>query len=175
MKAKILLLAGISLVIVLARLPSAIFELRADDKNVFDKNQPALSEFDPEFVAEMTKAAEETLEDYEAAYHAGTARSTDVCVWSRRLLDGQRALAKTPAEKMAALRAHRVRMKKLFMKVNALYIEGVKGGEAERFDEVRYYLAEATALIEQATPPEERGPARVEVNFSVPEGMHVQW
>lgn len=175
MKTKMMLVVGMLSLIDFGPSPRAICDLRADDKVASDKNQPALSELDPDFVVEMTRAAEDTLEAYEAAYNAGTARSTDVCIWSRRLLDGQRALAKTHAEKMADLRAHRERMKNLFMKVNALYIEGVKGGEAERFDEVRYYLAEATALVEQATPPEERGPARVEVTFSGPEGMHVQW
>lgn len=176
MKTKILLLAGILVVMGLAKSPLTNSELRADDdQNVSGRNQSALAELDRELVAEMAKAAERTYEATDAAYNAGAATSTELYVWSRRWLDGQRALAKTNKQEMAALRVHRERMKRLFLKINALYIEGVKGGEAERFHAAQYYLTEATALVEQATAPEKRGPAKVEVAFHGPEGMLVQW
>lgn len=149
--------------------------LRADDQqNGAEKNDVAAAELDPDLV-EMAKAAEQTYEAFQSAYQAGTATSTDVYIWSRRWLDSQRALAKNHAEQMTALRQHRRRMMKMFLQINALYIEGVKGGEAERFHAAQYYLAEANALLGQAATPDEKGPAKAKVAFSGPEGMIVQW
>lgn len=175
MKNRCLLAAGLLIVVGAMHGRGLSARLRADDQqNDAEKNDVAAAELDPDLV-EMTTAAELTYEAFEAAYNAGTATSTDLYVWSRRWLDSQRLLAKNHAEQMTALRHHRRRMMKMFLTINALYIAGVRGGEAEHFHAAQYYLAEANALLEQAATPDERGPAKARVAFSGPEGMIVQW
>lgn len=174
MKNRCLLAAGLLILAGAAqgRGPSA--RLHADDQqNGAEEKDVAPAELDPDLV-EMTAAAKQTYQAFEAAYNAGTATSTDLYVWSRRWLDSQRALATSHDKEMAALRNHRRRMMKMFLKINALYIEGVRGGEAEHFHAARYYLAEANTLLEQAGTPDEKA-AKAKVAFSGPEGMIVQW
>jgi hypothetical protein len=95
----------------------------------------------------MSKTAAETFEATKASYDVGTTIMSNIYVWSRRWLEGERALARTDAEEIAALQAHRQRMLQLMKKIRALYITGTKGGETEKFAATKFYLAEADAWL----------------------------
>ena len=98
----------------------------------------------------MLEAAKNTLEATKAGYDAGTAPMPDVYVWSQRVAEAERALAKNKRDEIAALMGHWRRMGTLHGKVGALYRAGSKGGEAERFFATKYYLAEAELRLAEA-------------------------
>ncbi|HVA47739.1 MAG TPA: M56 family metallopeptidase [Pirellulales bacterium] len=126
----------------------------------------------------MAAAAAKTFEATRASYDVGTEVMSNVYVWSRRWLEAERALAETDAQELAALRAHRQRMKQLMLKVRAFYVTGSRGGEEPKFYATKFYLAEADAWLESAKnrghdqPPPLR---KVPVSFGGPKGMDVRW
>jgi hypothetical protein len=73
----------------------------------------------------------------------GTLRAEDLFPWSRRVLDAERAVAENKADELRSLADHWKRMRQLRRKVEALFIAGAKGGEAETYAAARYYAAEA--------------------------------
>lgn len=98
----------------------------------------------------MLEAAKKTLEATNAGYDAGTAPMPDVYIWSRRVADAERSLARNKREEIAALMGHWSRMAILNRKVGELYHAGSKGGEVERFFATKYYLAEAELGLAEA-------------------------
>src|SRR5260370_1327239 len=81
----------------------------------------------------MVKGARLTYEASQAAYDVGAAVFSDLYTWSRRWLEAERAVAEANDGKFVALKDHSKRMTQLFRKVEALHVEDVKGGEAEKF------------------------------------------
>lgn len=112
-----------------------------------EQAEGAAARVDPDLLQNTAEAAEKAYECYLSSYDAGTAVSSDVYTWSRHWAEAERALAKDKDAERAALKDHRDRMERLFRKVNALYREGVKGGEAERFYAAKFYLAEAEVWL----------------------------
>jgi hypothetical protein len=98
----------------------------------------------------MLAAAAKTYEATTAAYNAGTAPGQDVYVWSRRWLEADRNLAKNDRDQLAALTAHWERTHALYKRVEALYRNGSKGGEAEMYFAMRFYVAEAELFLADA-------------------------
>lgn len=98
----------------------------------------------------MLEAAAKTYEATAAGYDAGTAPGQDVYIWSRRWLDAERSLAKNDHHQLAALTAHWERMHTLYRKIEALYRHGSKGGEAEKYFAMRFYVAEAELFLADA-------------------------
>jgi beta-lactamase regulating signal transducer with metallopeptidase domain len=126
----------------------------------------------------LARDAAKTYEATTASYDVGTSIMADVYVWSRRWLDAERNLARTDAEEIVAMRAHRHRMKNLFLKVNALYTTGSKGGELEKFHATKYYLAEADVWLAEArsrATGKQESVEDVRVSFEGPAGMIVTW
>ncbi|HEV3341975.1 MAG TPA: hypothetical protein VG125_16525, partial [Pirellulales bacterium] len=126
----------------------------------------------------MSAAAAKTFEATHASYEVGTEIMSNVYVWSRRWLEAERALARTDAEEIAALEAHRARMKQLMLKIRALYMTGTKGGEMEKFNATRFYLAEADAWLGTAKNRGLDKPAplvNVSFSFRGPDDLRVRW
>jgi hypothetical protein len=91
----------------------------------------------------MLDWAEKTYEATNASYQVGTEVFANVYVWSRRWLEAERALAETKDDDLSALLGHWNRTYRLHLKIKALYREGIKGGEAEKYRASEYYVAEA--------------------------------
>ena len=100
--------------------------------------------------AAMVAAAEKTYEAAAAGYDAGTATTADVYTWSRRWAVSERGLAETKRDEAAALMGHWRRMGRLNSKVEALWRNGVRGGENEKYFATKYYLAEAELMLAEA-------------------------
>ncbi len=132
---------------------------------------------DRTLLKKMVDDAAKAYEASKASYDVGTEVMSNVYVWSRRWLEAERALAQTDEEEIAALRAHRERMRRLFLLINAFYTAGTRGGETPKFFATKYYLAEADVWLAAA---KNRGaePAPIEkvpVSFDGPAGMVVKW
>ena len=133
---------------------------------------------DRRMLQRMADAAAKTFEATKASYDVGTEVMSNVYVWSRRWLEADRALARSDADEIAALEAHRRRMRQLMMKIRAMYVTGTKGGEIERFAATKFYLAEADAWLASAQNRglDEPAPLKaVSFEFRGPAGLTVQW
>jgi len=133
---------------------------------------------DRTLLEQLTADAAHAYEATKASYEVGTSVMADVYVWSRRWLDAERNLAQTDADEIASLRAHRERMKNLFLKVNALFMFRVKGAEPPKFFAAKYYLAEADVWLAAAKSRDAAKPApikNVSISFDGPKGMTVTW
>lgn len=97
----------------------------------------------PDQARAMLAAAQKAWVANKASYDVGTATLASVHLWSRQLLLAERALANNKDEDLAALTDYWKRSKQTYLKVRALYTTATRGGEAERFAEAGYYLAEA--------------------------------
>lgn len=131
----------------------------------------------PAMLEEMSYTAAKAYEATAAGYDVGTEILANVHLWSRRWLEAERALAETDAEEIAAIQAHRQRMKLLLRKVKALNDHGVKGGEQEKFFAAKYYLAEANAWLTAARHRGDKPPmlSKLNIEFHGPKGMAVRW
>ena len=72
----------------------------------------------------MFEAAKKTSDVTAEEYDFGRVTLTDVYAWSRRLLDAERNLAKTKQAEIDACAGHWKRMKRLHVKVSALFQAG---------------------------------------------------
>lgn len=97
----------------------------------------------PDQARAMLAAAQKAWQANKASYDVGTTTLGNVHLWSRQLLLAERALAKNKDEDLAALTDYWKRSKQTYLKVRALYTAATRGGEAERYAEASYYLAEA--------------------------------
>ncbi|HVX62389.1 MAG TPA: M56 family metallopeptidase [Pirellulales bacterium] len=95
----------------------------------------------------LLQAARKTSEITTKEYDEGTVTLTMVYVWSRRLLDAERALAKNQQEDLEALQDHRQRMQRLLQKTKALHEKGARGGEEQKLRALEYYVAEVELWI----------------------------
>lgn len=159
---KFLVMAPVAALLVAAAVDWQLVERESDAAEQEAKGSRLESNVDPAMYREMEETAAKTYEATKASYDMGTEIMANLYVWSRRWLDAERALTKTDAEELAALRAHRERMKKLMMKVRALYATGSKGGEAERFFASKYYLAEADTWLAAAKNRKAQKPGELE-------------
>ncbi|HUY32928.1 MAG TPA: hypothetical protein VMV69_09115 [Pirellulales bacterium] len=98
----------------------------------------------------MLKAAKKTYAATQVSYQAGKAPFSETYAWSRRWLEAERALAKDKNGELAALKDHWKRMRPSYLKIKALYLGGIKGGEAETFGAAEFYLAEAELWLIEA-------------------------
>lgn len=85
---------------------------------------------------------DEKMSEYgsEIEFFSGT---EGIHLWSCRIMEAERALADTKDEDQAAVLSHWQRMDSAYRQVKALFVAGVKGGEADRFAAAVYYRAEA--------------------------------
>ena len=97
---------------------------------------------------EMIDAAGNASEASSALYELGAGGVTleGVYIWSRRWADAQ-ALDAPLSEQVKAYRAHRDRMKLLFAKVKTKHDTAGAGGEKDKYEAARYYLAEANSRL----------------------------
>ena len=103
----------------------------------------AVAKAHPKQARAMLAAAQKTWEATSAGYDVGTETLSHVHFWSKQLLSAERASADTKEEDLAALRDYWKRTKQTYLKVQALYNTGIRGGETEKFAAASYYLAEA--------------------------------
>lgn len=170
---KTALVAFVSLLVTVSALDLRLVARSAEQEADAARGDPNV---DPAFYQDMADVAAKTYEATAASYEMGTEIMANVYVWSRRWLDAERALATSDREELAALKAHRERMKLLMRKVRALYVTGSKGGEAEKYYASRYYLAEANAWLAAAKHRDAANPSlKVKVSFRGPKGMLVRW
>jgi len=97
---------------------------------------------------QMNDAAQKAYEASAAMYEVGAGGVTleAVYTWSRRWAETE-ADGATPAESRKTLLAHRDRMKTLNEKVTAKYQTGAVGGEKDKYQASRFYLAEAESWL----------------------------
>ncbi|HJT35927.1 MAG TPA: M56 family metallopeptidase [Pirellulales bacterium] len=119
----------------------------ARDAKAAQPQDVASPEVDAALLQNLAEAAEGGYMAWEASYKAGTAVAADCYIWSRRWVEAERALAENKEEELAALRRHRDRMQQLFSKVEALWRNGIRGGEETQYFAAKFYLAEAEVWI----------------------------
>jgi type II secretory pathway component GspD/PulD (secretin) len=124
---------------------------------------------------EMVAAAEKAYQTSTAAYLAETVSLEQVFAWSRRWLQAAVDAANSPGERGKVYRDHRDRMQQLFDEIRLKYTVGARGGEADRYEAARFYLAEANLWVDRdvkslrglgsgdATMPDKNTEARVDV------------
>ncbi|HWB09622.1 MAG TPA: M56 family metallopeptidase [Pirellulales bacterium] len=174
---KSVLLGSIGLLTLLAAVEWRLGPRGAAAEQEVDATRPE-HKVDRALLTRMVDDAANTYQATMTAYMVGEAIMADVYVWSRRWLDAERAIANTEADEIAALRDHRERMKRLFLQVNALYTDGVRGGERPKFFATKYYLHEADVWLAAAKNRDTGKPAQaksVAVSFDGPVGMTVTW
>ena len=96
---------------------------------------------------ELARLAEEAYVVHEAEYQAGGVTIDWVYEWSVRWMEGQRLLAKTPAQHREAIEAHRKRMLKLNKQIRDSTIKGARGGGPLPMSATQWYVAEADYLL----------------------------
>lgn len=90
----------------------------------------------------LLEAARKASEITTSEYDEGRVTLTMVYVWSRRLLDAERAVAKNQEQDLRALQDHRKRMQRLLRITKALHEKGARGGEEQKVRALEYYMAE---------------------------------
>ena len=97
---------------------------------------------------EMIDAAEHAYEASAALYEVGAGGVTleGVYTWSRRWADAQ-AEGAPLGEQVKTNMAHRDRMKTLFDRVKRRFDNGIVGGERDKYEAARYYVAEAECRL----------------------------
>jgi type II secretory pathway component GspD/PulD (secretin) len=98
---------------------------------------------------EMVAAAEKAYQASTAAYLAETVSLEQVFAWSRRWLQAAVDAANSPGERGKAYRDHRDRMQQLFDEIRLKYTVGARGGEADRYEAARFYLAEENLWVDR--------------------------
>ena len=96
---------------------------------------------------ELARLAEGAYVVHEAAYQDGRVTIDWVYEWSVRWMEGQRRLAKTPAQDRDAIEAHRKRMLKLNKQIRDLSSKGAPGGGPLPMTATEWYVAEADFLL----------------------------
>lgn len=102
---------------------------------------------------QMIDAASKAFEAVAALYDIGAGGVTleGVYTWSRRWADAQ-ADGAPKGDRVKAYMAHRDRMKQLLDKVKRKFETGLAGGEKDKYEAARYYVAEAEYLLLKKTP-----------------------
>ena len=95
--------------------------------------------------SKLVLTAEAALEATQAQFQFQQATVEDVYIWSRRLLEAERA----NGAGQSALTSHVARMANLRKKVAALRMAGAPGGSPDKYFATTFYLLEAKQL-EQA-------------------------
>jgi hypothetical protein len=140
---------------------------RAEEKAA-DPTQ-AVRDVDPALLKSMAASAKKMSDAADLTYD-------DNYVWSQRRLYAERALAKTAAEDIAAVRAHRERMKLMMLTIRFFYLNGAAGGTTEQLLASKYYLAEADVWVAAAKYRGNAPPLKkVTMTFRGPKGMKIQW
>lgn len=107
----------------------------------------------------LLTAAKKASEITTAEYDEGTVTLTDAYVWSRRLLDAERAVAKNEEDDLKALRDHWKRIEQLYRRTKALHEMGRRGGEEQKLRSLEYYLAEVELwIVDAGAEPPKRAP-----------------
>lgn len=124
------------------------FKLSAEDAAAQGRAKAgAKSEAHAKAARTLLEAARMASEITTKEYDEGTVTLTMVYVWSRRLLDAERALAKNQEADLKALRDHRQRMRRLLQKTKELNEKCARGGEEQKLRALEYYLAEVDLWI----------------------------
>ena len=95
-------------------------------------------------------AAGKTYEALRAAYETDTVTLDLLCDWSKRWLNAELAAANSQEQKIAALEAYVLRTLQTQKKVKALYDNGARGGEVEKYFGMVFYLEEAKDMLKAA-------------------------
>ena len=95
---------------------------------------------------ELARLAEEAYVLHEAAFQDGRITMDWVYEWSVRWMEGQRLLAKNPAQHRDAIEAHRKRMLQLNKQIRDWTSAG-KGGGPMPMSATQWYVAEADYLL----------------------------
>lgn len=85
-----------------------------------------------------------------AAYEAETVVVDEMYAASRDWKDSSCEVATGKAQRITALEAHRDRMKKLHDAIHVLYLQGARGGEAEKEYSSQFWVVEAEIWVREA-------------------------
>ena len=147
---KMAMLASTSLIVLLAAVAPLALVARGENDPAPAKAEQSAKDAGNKAKTALRDAAQKTHEAVRAGYDAGTATDSDVYLWSLRLAGAERKLAQTQRDEIAALMAHWRRMANLHAKIEALWRNGSRGGENEKYYAAKYYLAEAELLLTEA-------------------------
>ncbi len=103
---------------------------------------------------EKLATAKDLYQAVEVAYDAGALQLSDVYAASKSWKDSAYELAKTKAERVAALQQHFDRMAKWHARIHALALADAKGGEANNDAATQFWQIQAECwLLEERAKP----------------------
>jgi len=107
---------------------------------------------------QMIDSAHRAYEASAASWEAVNGATVEgVYTWSRRWADAE-ADGAPKGEQVKACMAHRDRMKKALVTVGKLHDAGEVGGEKDKWEAARYYVAEADYLLLKKAQDNKRSP-----------------
>ena len=107
--------------------------------------------------AERLATAKELVKGITAAYEADTVSIEAMFSASREVLKAELAISKVKADRVAAYRNHLDRAKRVERKTTALYEQGAKGGEHEKYQRAKLErLKVEIALEEEQQKPDDK-------------------